>query len=488
MVKKSSAAPIRKPRSVAILIANAHYEREEDLECCLEDLAAVQALVEAAGRHNKVFALSDIDADQMRDVIRKALPSGYQTDEILFYFSGHGAMIGEEFYFAGTGFDGRSPNSTGLSQSDLHDMLRAAEPNLLVKVIDACASGTPMVKAERQAPPLPKQGFRNVVQLASCLDSQSSFGGEPLSAFTQALCEAALRRTEGPVYYNDVINALRDGFMHDDQQTPFFVAQGTARELLVDDAAKLAPFRHRFAERWAGDDTSAHQDDKEEEILPARVERPLLEMLAEAEKRVAGPEQANSTIAALFDATVERLSDDTFAEMFELKHVEHGRYAEPTIREFMIRCLSREARPDNYVTADITRKQRKPTALERSMGFAMMSFDPDWVEHFTLELNCKLDRAQLRVDLKPKFRTLERLTLVMSAAPSLERLYVFTMVTRHPRVDWNGFDDDGSEAFRKWYRLGWGEDGGFIVDAAVQALDEAVQSHLDTVTKRLAAD
>lgn len=485
--KSAPSAAVRKPRSVAILIANAHYTHEADLECCLEDLAAVRSLVEAAGRHGKVYAVSDIDADAMRDTIRKALPPNLPTDEILFYFSGHGASIGGEFYFAGSGFDGSSPNTTGLSQRDLHDMLRVAEPNLLVKIIDACASGTQLIKAERQAPPLPKEGFRNVVQLASCLDSQNSFGGDPLSAFTHALCAATLQRAEGPIFYNDVINALRDDFLDDERQTPFFISQGTARELLVDDASKLASFRTLFDERWGGD-ISDVEDEREEGRVPGASERSLTELLAEAEERVAGPDEAKATIDTLFDNTIGRLTDDFFADMFELQQVEHSRYAEPTTREFMIRCLSREPRPDNYVTAGITRKQRQPTALERSMGFAMMSFDPDWVEHFTLDLNCKLDRAQLRVNLTPKFKALERLSLVLSVAPSLERLYVFVMITRHPRSDWNGFDDLGAETFRKWYRLGWKEDSTFIVEAAVAALNDAVQTHLEAVAKRLERD
>ncbi|MEH3036197.1 MAG: caspase family protein [Sphingomonas adhaesiva] len=487
--RKSPTGPIRKPRSVAILIANAHYAYETDLECCLEDLAAMRALVAAAGRHGKVHAISDADANSMRDTIRKALPPGVPTDEILFYFSGHGASIGDEFYFAGTTFDAGSPNTTGLSQGDLHDMLRAAEPNLLVKVIDACASGTQLIKAERQPPPLPK-GFRNVVQLASCLEGQNSFGGEPLSAFTQALCEAALHRTEGPVYYNDVINALRDDFLDDERQTPFFIAQGTARELLVDDAARLAPFRALFADRWmAGDvepdgDGDGEGDDVADADQPV-ADRSLSELLAEAEARVAGPAEAKQAIDRLFDGMAGRLSEDDFDEMFEIKKAEHSYYAEGTIREFMIRCLSREPRPDNFVIADVTRKQRKPTALERAMGYAMMAMDTEWVDHFTLELNCKLERAQLRIDLVPKFRALERLTLVLSIAPSLERLYAFAMVTRHPRSDWNSFDDEGTEIFRKWYRLGWNEESAFIVDAATEALEAAVQEHLETVTKRL---
>jgi hypothetical protein len=74
--------------SVAILIANAHYNREDVLECCLEDLEAMRSMVEAVGRHSVVRVARDVNADRMRDVLREALSSDGPYEEVLFYFSG----------------------------------------------------------------------------------------------------------------------------------------------------------------------------------------------------------------------------------------------------------------------------------------------------------------------------------------------------------------------------------------------------------------
>src|ERR1019366_10651278 len=103
----------------------------------------------------------------------------------------------------------------GLSNSELHALLRSPEANLVVKVIDACSSGSLLVKSDGLFLPTNKQGFKNLIQIASCLDSQNPLAGDPLSPFTEKFRAAALRKTDGTVYYTDIIDTLRDDFLND---------------------------------------------------------------------------------------------------------------------------------------------------------------------------------------------------------------------------------------------------------------------------------
>lgn len=478
--------------STAILIANAHYARQDNLECCDEDLAAMAALIHSVGRFTDVRTVKDADADVIRNEIRDALASESPYDEIFFYFSGHGAQIGPEFFYCGTNFDANRPHETGLSHTELHDLFRAVEPDLLVKVIDACASGTLLVKADRQPLPLKKEGFRNVVQLASSLDDQSSFGGDPLSDFTRAFCEACLRKSDGPIYYGDVINTLRDDFLENDDQTPFFVSQGTGREMLVDDAAKLAPFREKFISRWGAqeqeDEDESGDGDSGSGDLVAGEPPTTKALLMAAEEKMGGPEQAKALIDALFDGVLARFGAGEFAEFFELQTTEHADFEEPTARDLIIKVLAREPRPDNFVTAEIRRVKKKPTpweSLTASLSTSMMMVNPDWTEEYDLQLNCRLERAQLRLTLTPEYRTLQQLVLVLSCAPSLERCYVFEVVTQHPRTDWNGFDAEGREIVRRWYKLDWDETVEPLVRKICVALEDAVRAHIANSIDRL---
>jgi hypothetical protein len=177
-----------------------------------------------------------------------------------------------------------------------------------------------------------------------------------------------------------------------------------------------------------------------------------------------------------------------FTELFEADVVEKAFYDEPTIEDFMIRVLSRENRPDRLVTAEVKRTKRKPTPLERLSAGIIAEFNQDYIEQFDLRLNCSLERAQLTLKLTPKFRTLKRLVLVLSCAPSLEHCYVFEMVTTHPRTDWDAFDTEGEQAVRRWYKLSWDEDPAWLVGKVAGGLLAAVEKHVEESTKRLAGD
>jgi hypothetical protein len=164
---------------IAILIANATYSSLPSLECCRADLSTMEDLIRTTGRYNAIYTAEDFDADALKSAIRSATDrsDGGEVEEIFFYFSGHGAIIGSEFFYCSTNFDSGRPNETGLSNSELHTLLRSSDPETVIKVVDACSSGTPLIKSDGSFLPLQKDAFRNIIQISSCLDAQNSLGG-----------------------------------------------------------------------------------------------------------------------------------------------------------------------------------------------------------------------------------------------------------------------------------------------------------------------
>ncbi|WP_203428290.1 caspase family protein [Rhizobium sp. BG4] len=475
--------------STAILVGNATYASENDLPCGRNDVMAMRELLAATGRFEKIIDCFDFDADSMREAVRAALPAEEKQDEVFFYFSGHGSQLDGNFYYCGTKFDSRRPNDTGMSHAELHGLFRSASPTTLVVVIDACYSGMPLIKKDLPPPPLVSEGFKNVFQFASSMYDQPSMGGETLSDYTQAFIEASIKKTDGAVYYTDVSNILRDSFINNDGQTPFFVYQGTGRETLVDDAKKLDEFRVAIASRLGATRQPIEDVGAEDDIAVDLPEPPTaLQLLLAAEERIGSADQTKKLIASLFDGVKARAKFVDFTELFETEVTEKAHYDEPTIEEFMIRVLSREKRPDRLVTAEVKMKKRKPTPLETLSAGFMAAWNQDYIEQFDLRLNCSLERAQLTLKLTPRFRTLQRLTLVLSCAPSLEHCYVFEMVTTHPRTDWDSFDTEGEQAVRRWYKLGWDEGPASLVEKVAEGLLAAVKKHVEEMTKRLASE
>lgn len=474
--------------SVAVVIGSADYTRLSPLPCCRKDVDAVVALVEGTGRFDAIHRLLDLEAADLKRELRAALEPVKEANEVFFYFSGHGHSEDGEFYFCPRDFDHRRPNETGLSNGELTALLRESSPELAVKVVDACSSGALLIKSGSQFLPAEKGGLKNLVQIASCLDSQTSLAGDPLSEFTERFCQAAIRKTEGPVYYTDVIAVLRDEYLNDRERTPHFVFQASARETFMEDAAALEAFRTRFAATWAS--SSAIDDAAMAEHVPALVEAEppsLLELLTETDAKLARPEDIASTVSALFDGLKAKLEGGAFPDFFDLATIEHSDFEEQGARAFIIRVLTQEKRADNFVTASITRERKKANRYGSWAATLALGLygDDDIVEHWDLTLNMRMERAQLRITLTPKFLTLQRIVLVVTCAPSLEHCYVFELATRHPRTDFNAYAEEGIEVTRRWYTQRWRDDVGWLVDKIAEKLDETVKEHLAATQERL---
>jgi hypothetical protein len=92
------------------------------------------------GRLNSVFdaITENAAADDLKQRLRDTIEKVKSPSELFFYFTGHGYVRDGELFHCATNFDGERPNETGLSTSELHTILRLADANLVVKVIDAC--------------------------------------------------------------------------------------------------------------------------------------------------------------------------------------------------------------------------------------------------------------------------------------------------------------------------------------------------------------
>jgi hypothetical protein len=108
-----------------------------------------------------------------------------------------------------------------------------------------------------------------------------------------------------------------------------------------------------------------------------------------------------------------------------------------------------------------------------------MGTDQQYVETYDLELNCAINKAQLRIALTPKYKVLKRLVLVVTCAPSLERCYIFELTTQHLLRDFDEFDAEGEEIVRRWYKLGWEDGGSGIISKITAKLSEVVKQQME---------
>jgi hypothetical protein len=471
--------------NIAILVGNTDYKSLAKLECCRADVAAMRELLEATEKYAAIEIIENADANDLKDKIRSAIDKTKSPDELFFYYTGHGYCHETEFFYCATNFDSKRPNETGLSTDDLHTFLRLADADLVIKVVDACNSGTLLVKAEIGLTPQNKQGFKNLIQISSCMDSQSSLTGNPLSLFTEKFRDAALSKTDGVVFYTDIISALRDEFIDNEAQTPFFVSQYTGREEFVDDAHRLDSLREIVRQRRALTTSVAAALNAPPAHAPT-----LSELLSAAEAKIVKPELMNAFVGTLFDNIKRKLSTVEFSELFDREFTEHPDFQEPTAKPFIIQVLSREKRSDNFVTAEISREHRRrnPLGIGMSSWLSQIYGDYDqYVELHDLSLNCTMPRAQLRATFTPKFSTLQRIILVVTCAPSLEICYVFEIATQHMLRDFGKFDSEGSKVIQRWYKFDWRESTDGVVNKIASSFSEIVKNHIELAAKRITA-
>lgn len=471
--------------NTAILVGNSDYQSLDTLTCCHNDLEAMKELLEATDKYDDIEIIENAEADHLKSQIRESVNKTQSREELFFYFTGHGFACDDEFYHCATGFDAKRPNETGLSTNELHTLLRNANSNLVVKVIDACNSGTLLVKENVVFQSQQKHGFNNLIQISSCCQSQNSFAGEPLSVFTDKFRAATLRKREGTIYYMDIIGSLRDEFIQNNEQTPFFVSQGTGREKFVETAQSLDGLRAQLVvtgEPSIEPEASDSQGSQTESSLQV-----LLDL---AERNIVTPEIMRSFVDEFFDDLIQRASNDEFSAFFDWRVTDYSEFSEPTTTAFITGVLSRESRPDEFVTAVVERSDSYTSfaATTSSVWDKLLGQRDRGEDSYNLQLNCEMGRAQLKISLLPKYHSLKKLIVVITCAPSLHHCYIFEMCTEHSLTDFGEFNDKGREISRRWWRCPWQHKAEGIVGKIVANIDDAVRAHLAHTQQKLSSE
>ncbi len=469
--------------NIAILIGNSTYESLPDIPCCANDLVAIRELLEATGKYGAITVIEDKSADKSRSTIRAAISNTLAHNEVFFYFTGHGFSQGDEFFFCTCDFQSKRPNETGLSQDDLHILLRQANAKLIVKVIDACSSGTSLIKRDSALIRYDKSAFKHIIQISSCLDSQSSLTGNPLSPFTETFRLCTLRKSTGAIYYTDIINSLKDEFIDNDEQTPHFVSQGTGREKFTDDARTLDKLRKRLETECRAHLTSDQQNIQSTSTIPS-----LQVLLQDAQNNIATSEVVESFVGNFFSDLVNRITQLELSNYFDVDIEEYPDYQEQSAAGYIIRVLSREHRTDEFVTAKIS-KEKKRSAFGRYTAAAILGMfgsDDEYREVYDLWVNVKMEKAQICVTFVPKYSALRKMVLAVSCAPSLEKCYIFEVCSAHRLKDFGEFHEEGKQIVKRWYKVSWNANTNEIVESICSRLGEEIERHLETTRERLA--
>ena len=218
---------------------------ESSLSGCIVDAESIGTLLEATSKYDEILKL---DGKVEADVINQKLPEfikKYKSEdinEILFYYSGHGGVINDKFAYIASDYNAIKPNMTTISNDTVDGLLKSLNANLVVKIIDACHSGTQYIKDLEMMPKyinMHKGEFTNCYFMFSSRNDQTSIGTPALSVFTRSFIQAVKSCPFGDIRYDSIANSIADDFMTNPTQKPQFVTQADHTEVFCTKNDKL---------------------------------------------------------------------------------------------------------------------------------------------------------------------------------------------------------------------------------------------------------
>ncbi|WP_397441088.1 caspase family protein [Polaromonas sp. UC242_47] len=227
---------------LAIVAGVTAYQHLLPLNACTKDAEAFRVLLDETKSYAEVcFLPPDITGLAAKKMISEFVQKykSQTVDELLFYFSGHGTRFEDDFFFAFADFKSDRKEGTGLRNTELDGLIRNLSPELTIKIVDACNSGSTYIKADDIdiAPVLEKSAKDNLLKKLYFLHSsdaeEASWAGPEFSHFTYALLES-LTKQIGPVRYRDIMADVADEMHRISGPRPTFVVQADNTEVFVD--------------------------------------------------------------------------------------------------------------------------------------------------------------------------------------------------------------------------------------------------------------
>lgn len=239
--------------NLAILIAISRYDHVHDLPGCRQDAVNMKQLLQACGKYECILEVTQgTQARQIWETLSQFVRKHLAQDihEVMLYFSGHGYYRGDA-RFCGSDFQASQSQTTSIGNVEIDLLLRSLKPRVLVKIIDACQSGMPYIKGEKDSfkQALAHSVLPSFISMASSQCDQPSYVNQEGSDFTLQWIQAVLCQPSGPIYYSHIGSWLACAFEDNTAQTPFFVSQGHGREMLCEMNDALRKLRERSAQR-----------------------------------------------------------------------------------------------------------------------------------------------------------------------------------------------------------------------------------------------
>ena len=229
--------------NIAIIIGVSKYNSPEfgDLAACHNDAKVFSDVIQSVKKLDDTLIFSQNEKsreikNKICDFIDKHKNS--QINELTFFFSGHGERDDDDFYYILSDYERNKKDSTGLKNSELDNWFKTLSPNLCIKIVDACYSGSQYIKSDANEKSsfdksAKNQGLNNLYFMFSSRENKPSYAGSDFSKFTESYLTSLLD-TNGLIRYNQIISYISDDLSKSGYNKPWFIIQADNTEKFGD--------------------------------------------------------------------------------------------------------------------------------------------------------------------------------------------------------------------------------------------------------------
>ncbi len=223
--------------NLAIIISVSEYtDSMNNLPGCKKDADCINSILNKTGKFDEILFISEkLSSGKVKEKLIDFISEhkSKKIEELFFYYTGHGEFQNDEFYYLLSDYDQSKQNQTTLQNEEVDSLFRTLNPELVIKVIDACQSGKAYIKeagAIKNYFNNTKGSFDRCYFLNSSLKDQSSFQTDEISDFTLSFINSIKMHDTTEIRYKDIIDFISDVFEKNTSQTPFFVVQADYTE------------------------------------------------------------------------------------------------------------------------------------------------------------------------------------------------------------------------------------------------------------------
>ncbi|QUI70957.1 caspase family protein [Pseudoalteromonas sp. M8] len=450
---------------LAIVVGVSDYQNCSSLSACKNDAEVMKGVFERLGKFDDICVVSDspkaFEAKQkLTEFINKH--KAKEISELVFYYSGHGARYDDDFFYVFSDFKEDRKEVTGLRNTELDGLIRNLNPDLTVKIVDACYSGSSYVKSDSEIKPyLEKSAKENNLNklyfFHSSSSEETSLASDVYSYFTYSFCKS-LSEHEGPIRYRDIMAFVADDMALSGFPKPTFVVQADNTEIFGEVDVNLLDYTKttlKLVSTTESEEENALENPQTESSLLELVEKKSNEEYCSYEEASANIEQIKLNlqpdfwppdITTLFDFeefeidTTYQIPNSTEIGRWIHKNNKEGLFAKPsysTQKYFEEEYVEVPRKPNTYRSALASLTALTAFGLDDDKDYKLEKIEKERQVIDGFEFTAEAPIRSLKFHFRPKHAALDNYCLTIVLLFSRRSLVIFHSKESLPYKSWD---------------------------------------------------